>query len=72
MANARRRLMLGALALPLAPALTGCIVAPYGPYDRPHSADPAARYKRAWCQGQAGPVTRIERQLDGGVEPFNC
>jgi hypothetical protein len=67
MANARRQLMLGALALPLAPALSGCIVAPYGPYYRPHSADPAARYKRAWCQGQAGPVTRIEFQLDGGV-----
>ncbi|MDZ7653584.1 MAG: hypothetical protein U5L03_14065 [Burkholderiaceae bacterium] len=67
MANVRRRLLLGALALPLAPALTGCIVAPYGAYYRPQSADPGARYKRAWCQGQAGPTTRVEFQLDGGV-----
>lgn len=67
MANAHRRLLLGALALPLAPSLTGCIVAPYGTYYRPHSADPGARYKRAWCQGQAGPTTRIEFQFDGGV-----
>jgi hypothetical protein len=67
MANVRRRLLLGTLALPLAPALTGCIVAPYGAYYRPQSADPAARYKRAWCQGQAGPTTRVEFQFDGGV-----
>jgi hypothetical protein len=67
MANVRRRLLLGTLALPLAPALTGCIVAPYGVYYRPQSADPGARYKRAWCQGQAGPTTRIELPLDGGV-----
>jgi hypothetical protein len=67
MANVRRRLLLGTLALPLAPALTGCIVAPYGAYYRPQSADPGARYKRAWCQGQAGPTTRIELPLDGGV-----
>ncbi len=67
MANARRRLLLGALVLPLAPALTGCIVAPYGTYYRPRSADSAARFKRAWCQGQAGPTTRVEFQLDGGV-----
>lgn len=53
--------------MPLAPALTGCIVAPYGAYYRPQSADPGARYKRAWCQGQAGPTTRVEFQLDGGV-----
>lgn len=67
MENARRRLLLGALALPLAPALTGCVVAPYGPYYRPQSADPGARYRRAWCQGQAGPTTRVELQLEGGV-----
>ncbi len=67
MAIVRRRLLLGTLALPLAPALTGCIVAPYGAYYRPESADPGARYKRAWCQGQAGPATRIEMPLDGGV-----
>jgi hypothetical protein len=67
MANVRRRLLLGTLALPLAPALTGCIVAPYGAYYRPQSADPGARYKRAWCQGQAGPTTRVEFQFDGGV-----
>lgn len=67
MENARRRLMLGALALPLAPSLTGCIVAPYGTYYRPESAAPDATYKRAWCQGQAGPTTRIELKLEGGV-----
>jgi hypothetical protein len=70
MANVRRRLLLGTLALPLAPTLTGCIVAPYGAYYRPHSADPDARYKRAWCQGQAGPTTRIEFQSDSGVTLF--
>ncbi len=59
----RRRLLLGALAAPLA----GCIATPYGTYYRPESADPAATFKRAWCQGQAGPVTRIEVKLDGGI-----
>lgn len=67
MANARRQLMLGALALPFAPVLTGCIVAPYGTYYRPESAEPGASYKRAWCQGQAGPTTRIELKLEGGA-----
>jgi hypothetical protein len=63
MLSARRRLLLGALAAPLA----GCVVMPYGTYYRPESADPNATTRRAWCQGQAGPVTRIELKLDGGA-----
>ena len=60
----RRRLWLGALALPLA----GCVVTPYGAYYRPSSAHAGARERRAWCQGQAGPVNGIELDLGGGVQ----
>lgn len=61
----RRRLLLGALALPA--SLGGCVVAPYGTYYRPASDDPRAVYKRGWCQGQAGPTTRIELAIEGSV-----
>jgi hypothetical protein len=56
--------LLGVLVAPFA----GCVVMPYGTYYRPESADATATTKRAWCQGQAGPTTRIELQLDGGAK----
>ena len=63
----RRRLLKGALSLPLAVPLAGCVVAPYGPYYRPSTADPTAKFKGAWCQGQAGPTTNIELALGDGL-----
>jgi hypothetical protein len=62
----RRRLSLEALALPVAAALGGCVVAPYGTYFRPSSPDPDATIKGAWCQGEAGPTTNIELALGDG------
>lgn len=58
----RRRLMLAVAALPVA----GCVPAPYGAYFRPGS-DAPSRLLRAWCQGQAGPTTRIEQDLAPGT-----
>ena len=59
----RRRLCVTAASLPLA----GCVVAPYGPYYRPATAQPGAQERRAWCQGAAGPVTGVDMDLGGGV-----
>lgn len=63
----RRRLLKGAAALS-AGALGGCIVTPYGPYYRPASNHPGAKYKGAWCQGVAGPLAVVEVPLAPGVK----
>jgi hypothetical protein len=63
----RRRLLFGAISLPLAAALSGCVVAPYGTYYRPSNPDPSATFKGAWCQGRAGPTTTIELALGDGL-----
>ncbi|MBA2962710.1 MULTISPECIES: hypothetical protein [Ramlibacter] len=60
---ARRRLLGAALALPVA----GCVPTPYGTYWRPVVAHAGARDRRAWCQGQAGPVTGVDVDLGGGL-----
>ncbi|WP_425259651.1 hypothetical protein ACPOLB_02145 [Rubrivivax sp. RP6-9] len=58
----RRRLLLGAAALPLA----GCLPAPYGTYFRPSSTAPF-EVRREACGGQAGPPTRLSMQLPSGI-----
>jgi len=65
--QSRRRLLLGALSVPLVAPLAGCVVAPYGTYYRPSSSAPGASFRRAWCQGQAGPTTQIELPLGDGL-----
>lgn len=47
--------------------LGGCVVAPYGPYYRPTTEHPAAKFKGAWCQGVAGPKSVVELPLASGV-----
>lgn len=56
-----------AFSLALAALLAGCVVAPYGTYCHPASADPSATFKRGWCGGQAGPTTDIELALGDGL-----
>lgn len=56
MSMRRRALLRTALALPLA----GCLPVPYGSYYLPTAVDAPARRVRGWCQGQAGPETRLE------------
>jgi hypothetical protein len=63
----RWRLVSRTLILALAALLAGCVVAPYGTYYRPSSADPGATYSRAWCGGHAGPTTNIELSLGDGL-----
>jgi hypothetical protein len=61
---ARRRLLRAAGLLPLA-SLAGCVVAPYGSYHRPSSSLAGAQLGKAWCQGQSGPETRLQADLQG-------
>jgi hypothetical protein len=61
---ARRALLRAAAVLPLA-SLGGCVVAPYGTYHRPSSTLAGAQLGKAWCQGQAGPETRLQADLQG-------
>ena len=61
---ARRALLRAAGLLPLV-SLGGCVVAPYGTYHRPSSALPGAQLGKAWCQGQSGPETRLQADLQG-------
>jgi hypothetical protein len=63
----RRRWCERALLLPALAALGGCVAAPYGTYYRPSTAVPGTRERRAWCQGNAGPVTGLELDLGGGL-----
>lgn len=61
---ARRALLRAAGLLPLV-SLGGCVVAPYGTYHRPSSALAGAQLGKAWCQGQSGPETRLQADLQG-------
>lgn len=61
---ARRSLLRAAGLLPLA-SLAGCVVAPYGSYHRPSSSLAGAQLGKAWCQGQSGPETRLQADLQG-------
>lgn len=64
--SARRRWLLGGLALATS-GVTGCVVAPYGPYYKAEPP-PGAKPRRGWCQGAAGPVTGVELDLGGGLQ----
>jgi hypothetical protein len=63
----RRRWCERALLLPVLAALDGCVATPYGAYYRPTIAEAGTRERRAWCQGNAGPVTGLELDLGDGL-----
>lgn len=65
--SSRRRSLRALLSFPVV-ALGGCVAAPYGTHYRPATAQPGARERRAWCSGQAGPVTGLDIDLGAGVQ----
>ncbi|MGY0193685.1 hypothetical protein ACWA7J_01275 [Leptothrix sp. BB-4] len=48
--------------------LSGCIPAPYGTYDRPSYPDPSATLRGALCYGEAGPLSRLNATVAGGLQ----